>query len=161
MRRALMPIELTDDIWWILDRYLLTINAKLRQRGSKEVAGANILGAIIAKFLIENQRSILDEFNRVSTERAGFILPRLGFAEGELSAVGLSADSATAKDCGPSRPRSAGEEDVTRTLRTDAKQKCSSPSGDARSKPSRRPSSCTRAANRVAGGSKTVRRFVP
>lgn len=160
MRRVTMSIELTDDIWWIFDRYILSINAKLRQRGAKEVAGASILGAIIAKFLIENQRSILDEYNKASAERVRYILPRLGFADSELSAVGLSADTGTASDCATGTADAAQQKSAG-ALRTDAPKECPSARRDARSKPTGRPSTCIRATRRIAGGSKTVRGFVP
>lgn len=78
---------MSEDVRWLFDRYVLLLNAKLRERGRKDEKVERILGAIVAQFLIENQREILDEYKLYSEKRLERALPRLRFKPSDIAAV--------------------------------------------------------------------------
>lgn len=58
-------IRMESALWKLLRRYTDVVNHKLRGRGLPARNDANVIGAIVAHFLLENQRRILDEYDEL------------------------------------------------------------------------------------------------
>jgi hypothetical protein len=142
---------ISEDVRWIFDRYVLLLNAKLRERGHADESPSAILGAIVAQFLIENQKEILDEYKLYSERRLGKALLRLGFSTNDVTAIDPPSDSTSSEQAPP-------QADGVLSGTSGGKARAAFVSYAEKFKPYK---SDTTAARRVAGGSKILRILAP
>lgn len=89
LSKRILAVETDPLLWELFDRYLASINNKLKKRDWPQVTQARLVGAILAHFLLAHERHILDGFTEIELEK---LRSKLGkrFSPAELEALGFT-----------------------------------------------------------------------